>query len=123
MTPRLKDSRYNSAMPNWTEGQRVQIVERDVTEEDRKGSRYFSHMAGLKGTIQNIYSADEIAVKIDPETMSTVTVDVHNMSIKRMREKFLGSLAEEQKKTLTNEELNFGANYVLLVRGADIELI
>lgn len=108
-------------MPNWKEGQRVQIVERAVTEEDRKANRYYSHMSGLKGTIQNIYSNEEIAVKIDPEFMSKVTTDVHTTSIKRMRQKFLDNISDEQKKTLTSEELNFGANYVLLVRGTDIE--
>jgi len=110
-------------MPNWKEGQRVRVIERPVTEEDRKGSRYFSHMGGLSGTIQNIYSNDEIAIVVDRDTMSKVTLDVHNTSTRRMREKFLGSLADEQKKTLTQEELNFDANYVLLVRGADIEPI
>jgi hypothetical protein len=107
-------------MPNWKEGQRVQVIERPVTEDDRKNNRYFTHMGGLKGTIQNIYSADEIAVKVDSESMSKVTTDVHAMSVKRMREKFLNNIAEEAKKTLTNEELNFGANYVLLLRGSDL---
>lgn len=110
-------------MPNWKEGERVQIVERPVTEDDRKSNRYFNHMAGLKGTIQNIYSNDEIAVKIDPDTMSKITTTVHETSTKRMRQKFLNNIPEEQKKTLTSEELNFGANYVLLVRSDDLQAV
>ena len=108
-------------MPNWKEGERVRVVERPVTDDDRKANRYFEHMGGLTGTIENIYNSEEIAVKIDPDCMSPITRDVHRTSIERMRQKFVESISEEQKKLLTPEELNFDANYVLLLRGADLE--
>lgn len=108
-------------MPNWKEGERVRIVDRPVTDEDRKKNRYFDHMANLTGTIQNLYSAEEIAVRVDPDAMSSVTASVHGQAVRRMREKFISSVSEEQRKQLTNEELNFDAHYVLLVRAADIE--
>jgi hypothetical protein len=108
-------------MANWKEGQRVRVVTRPVTEEDRKANRYFDHMSGLTGTIHNIYTDDQIAIKIDPECMSNVTADVHKTSNDRMREKFLSNISEEQKKQLTPDEINFTANYVLLVRSADLE--
>jgi len=110
-------------MPNWKEGERVRVITRDVTEEDRKGNRYFDHMAGLTGTIQNIYGNDEIAIKIDSDCMNAVSRDVHKVSVDRMRQKFLDNISEEQKKHLTPEELNFSANYVLLLRGDDLELV
>jgi hypothetical protein len=108
-------------MPNWKEGERVKVVSRAVTDDDRKTNRYYDHMSGLTGTIQNIYGNDEIAVKVDPSCMSAVTADVQRIATERMREKFLSSVGEEQKKQLSPEELNFNANYVLLVRGTDIE--
>jgi hypothetical protein len=108
-------------MPNWKEGERVQVVTRPVTDEDRKSNRYFDHMAGLSGIIQNIYGEDEIAIKVDPSCMSKVTSDVHRVSVERMRAKFLDNVSEEQKKHLTPEELNFNANYVLLIRSKDLE--
>lgn len=78
-------------------------------------------MAGLIGTIQNVYADNEIAVKIDLDCLSAVTRKVHKTANDRMREKFISSVGEEQKKSLTTEELNFVANYVLLVRGSDLE--
>ncbi len=108
-------------MPNWKEGDRVRIVTRDVTEDDRKKNVYFDHMAGLTGTVQNVYDANEIAIKIDPDVLSRVTKDVHKNATERMREKFLGSISEEQKKQLTPEEINFDAHFVLLVQGSDLE--
>jgi hypothetical protein len=108
-------------MPNWKEGDRVRVVSRPVTEEDRKKNRYFDHMANLTGTIQTIYNAEEIAIRVDPDAMKPITQEVHKLAVTRMRDKFLSSVSEEQKKQLSNEELNFDAHYVLLVRAADIE--
>lgn len=108
-------------MANWKEGDRVKIVRRKVTDEDRKKGRYFEHMADLKGTIENVYNKEEIAVKIDMECLSEVTQKVHKEATRRMRDKFIGAISEEQKKQLTPEELNFEANYVLLVQGSDLE--
>lgn len=108
-------------MPRWKEGDRVRIVERPVTEEDRKTNRYFDHMAGLTGVVQNVYGSDEIAVKVDLRTVNEAGRSVHKVAVDRMREKFLSNIGEEQKKTLTAEELNFDAHYMLLVRAADLE--
>ena len=52
-------------MPNWKEGDRVRVVTRPTTEEDRAKNRYFDHMAGLTGTVQSTYSLEEIAIRID----------------------------------------------------------
>jgi hypothetical protein len=104
-------------MANWKEGDRVRIVTRAVTEEDRKKNRYFDHMAGLVGTVQNVYAGDEIAVNIDLDAISKVSRDVHKESQTRMREK----IQEEHKKQLTKEEADFVPHYVLLVASNDLE--
>lgn len=106
---------------NWREGERARIVNRPVTEQDRKSSRYFEHMAGLEGVIQNVYNDDEIAVKVDLDKLGKVTGAVHKEATSRMRERFSTAISEEQKKQLTAEELNFEPHYVLLVRGEDLE--
>jgi hypothetical protein len=103
------------------EGDRVRVVSRPVTGEDRLSNAYFDHMAGLTGTVQNVYGPNEIAVKADVASLSRVTQDVHKESTKRMREKFLGNISDEQRKQLTPEELNFDAHYMLLVRSDDLQ--
>ncbi|HWA83476.1 MAG TPA: hypothetical protein VG820_08595, partial [Fimbriimonadaceae bacterium] len=100
---------------------RVRVIDRPVTEEDRKKNRYFEHMANLSGSIQTIYNSEEIAVRVDPAALTSVTKNVHDTALERMREKFLASVSEEQKKQLTPEELEFDAHYVLLVRAEDLE--
>lgn len=108
-------------MRKWKEGDRVRVVERRVTEDDRKKSRYYEHMAGLIGSVQSVYSDTEVAVKVEPESMGDVAQGVQSTAAQRMREKFLGSISEEQKKALTKEELDFQPHYVLLVQAADLE--
>lgn len=108
-------------MPNWKEGDRVRVVTRPVTDADRDTHSYYEHMAGLVGVVQNTYTKEEIAVKVDPDSLTKITASVHKESTKRMREKFLNSVSEEQKKQLTSEELNFDAHYVLLCRSDDLE--
>lgn len=108
-------------MAKWNVGDRVRVVDRPCTEDDRKSNRYFPHMAGLVGTVQNVYSADEVAVQVEVESLGNVAKEVHSQSTKRMREKFLGNLSEVQRSKLTEEEKNFSAHYVLLVRASDLE--
>jgi hypothetical protein len=108
-------------MANWKEGDRVRVVLRKVTDDDRKKNRYFDHMAGLSGVVQNVYVDDEIAVKVDLTSLGQVTKDVHKESMNRMRQKFSASIGEEQKKELTKEEMEFVPHYMLLVASADLE--
>jgi hypothetical protein len=108
-------------MSRWKAGDRVRVVSRAVTAEDRKLNRYFEHMAGLTGTVQQIYSDTEIAIEIEPDCLSKVSADVHKVATQRMRDKFLNQISEEQKKQFTKEELDFDAHYVLLVQTDDLE--
>lgn len=102
-------------------GDRVKIVKRQVTKEDRESSTYFAHLAGLTGTVQNVYSDDEIAVQIDPGAFPPLLQELHAEAVRRMQAKFLDSLSEEQRNKLSEEEKKFHANFVVLVGAKDLE--
>lgn len=108
-------------MPTWKEGDRVRIVSRPVLAEDRRTSRYYEHMAGIVGTVQNVYGPEDIAVKADVATTSEVAQVVHREAVRRLREKFLSNVSEEAKSKLSKEELQFDAHYMVLVRSEDLE--
>ncbi len=99
----------------------MKVKTRPVTEEDRKKNRYFEHMAGLIGTVQNVYSDHELAVQVDPDSLGPVTARVHKTATQRMRDRFTEDMSEAQKKLFTKEELEFDTHYVLLVQGDDLE--
>ena len=104
-----------------SEGDRVRIKTREVTEDDRKTNRYFDHMAGLQGAVQNIYGEKEIAVQIDIDSLSKASKDVQKEATNRMRAKFVDNVSEIQRKELTKEELEFDTHFMLLVDSNDLE--
>ncbi len=108
-------------MAKWKEGDRVRIVTRDVTAEDRTDNRYYAHMAGLVGTIQNCYDNGLNAVKIDHDVLTKASRDVHTEAGKRLRQKFIDNVGEAARSQLTAEERNFQPNYMLLVESNDLE--
>ncbi len=108
-------------MAKWKEGDKVRIVTRPVTEDDRKANRYFDHMAGVTGVVQYIYKEGLISILVDPGTLPKISSEVHKYASTRMRTKFIESIGEEQRKTLTSEELAFPVNFNLLVSDTDLE--
>lgn len=108
-------------MSKLKEGDRVRIVTRTVTEEDRKVHMFFEHMQGLVGTVSNHYGKDEVAVTVDLDALVDVPKDVHTIATDRIRTKFADNTNEEIKKLLNKDELKFTPNYVLLLREQDLE--
>lgn len=108
-------------MPKWNEGDRVKVVKRSVTEDDKKANRYFEHMGGLVGTVANAYSDSRYAVRIEMDSVTGAAAEVHRVATQRMRTKFAETSTEEFKKALTKEEMEFTPNYVLLVEENDLE--
>lgn len=99
----------------------MRVVRRPLTEQDPGVHAFFEHMQGATGTVENVYSKDEVAVKVDLDCLPAVQTGVHKAATARMREKFAESVGEEGRKTLSKEELEFVPHYVLLVRSADLE--
>ncbi len=108
-------------MAQWKSGQKVRVATRKVTAEDRAKSRYFEHMAGATGEVQTVYDDGNVAVQVEVASLNDVARGVHKTATAKMREKFASGISEEQRKSLTKEELDFDTHYVLLVRGEDLE--
>lgn len=105
------------------EGDRVRIVTRPTTAQDREAYKFFEHMHGLTGTVANVYGQEEIAVNIDIDSLTDIPKDVHRVATQRMQDAFKENSTENQRKLLTTEEMKFVPNYVLLLRETDLEKI
>lgn len=103
------------------EGDRVRVVTRELTEQDKKVYGFFEHMQGMVGVVENVYSSDEVAVKVDLACLPKIPAEVHKDATKRMRERFSENVGEEARKQLSKEELEFVPHYMLLVRSDDLE--
>lgn len=105
------------------EGDRVQVVTRELTEQDKKVYGFFEHMCGMKGTVENIYDSNDVAVKVDLDCLPKIPAEVHKLATTTMRNRFINDASEEARKSLTKEELEFFPHYMILVRTDDIEKI
>lgn len=112
-----------TSMAKVSEGDRVRVVTRDLTDQDKKVYGFFEHMQGLTGVVENVYSQDEVAIKIDLVSLPKIPAEVHRDATRRMRERFAENVGEEARKLLSKEELEFVPHYVVLVRSDDLEKV
>lgn len=108
-------------MTNFKEGDRVQIVTREQTNDDVKGRSYYPFMGGLRGTIYRLYSDGRAAVQVDLERLPEMVLNRHVEVQERMKNRWIEGLSEEARSRLTPEEREFHLNYVLLVRLEDLQ--
>lgn len=107
-------------MANFKEGDRVQIVAREQTNDDIKSRSYYPYMRGLRGTIYRLYNDGRAAVQVDLETLPEAVLTRHTQVQERMKNRWLEGLSEEARSRLTPEEREFHLNYVLLVHTDDL---
>ncbi len=103
------------------QGDNVRIVTRAVTPEDDRSGLYYTHYAGLPGTVSHIYPDGEVAVEIRPEALPVEVRSRHKLVRDQMKTKWLDGLSEEGRSRLTEREKDFRLRYVVLVAAQDIE--
>src|SRR5258706_6482866 len=108
-------------MPTFTDGDRVRVITREQSDEDAKAQTYFPLYGGLTGTIQKAYSKTEVAVEIDPESLTKDVRKRHEDVRDQMKTKWLEGLSEEGRSKLTEREKDFNLRYVILVNMSDLE--
>lgn len=102
------------------EGDRVQIVDREANAEDAKSGLFFPHFRGLTGAIQKIYPTEEVAVEIEPESLTETVAQRHLDVQEQMKIRWLDGLSEEARNRLNEKELDFQLRYTVLVALGDL---
>jgi hypothetical protein len=103
-----------------TEGDRVQIVDRDATADDQKTQLFYNHFRGLTGSVQKVYANGEAAVEIELDSLPEAVSQRHSDVQTKMKSDWLDRLSEEARNRLTQQELDFRLRYTVLVRVADL---
>lgn len=102
------------------EGDRVQIADRAATADDVKSGLFYNHFRGLTGTVQKLYSTEEVSVQIELEALPEAIATRHRDVQEQMKSKWLDGLSEEARNRLTDQERDFRLHYTILVAPADI---
>ena len=105
----------------FNEGERVEIVDRESNADDVKSGLFYNHFRGLTGTVQKIYSTQEISVEIEQESLMEAVAARHIDVQETMKAKWLDGLSEEAKSRLTDKERDFRLHYTLLVHARDLK--
>ena len=105
------------------EGDRVRVATREQTEEDVKANSYFGYYGGLTGIITKVYNANEVAVEVEPESLTREIRKRHDDVRDQMKTKWLDGLSEEGRSKLTEREKDFNLRFVILTKMDDLEKI
>ncbi len=108
-------------MAELKEGDRVRIATREQSEDDVKSQMYFPHYAGMTGSVQKVYSKAEVAVEVEPESLTKEIRKRHDDVRDQMKTKWLDGLSEEGRNRLTEREKDFNLRYVILLDMGDLE--
>ena len=103
------------------EGERVEIVDREANADDVKSGLFYNFFRGLTGTVQKVYTTDEIAVEVEQESLPDPIANRHTDVQENMKAKWLDGLSEEAKNRLTDKERDFKLRYTLLVHAKDLK--
>ena len=107
----------------FTEGDRVQVVDRAATAADVKSSLFYNHYRGLVGTVQKVFeTTDDIAVTVDEASLPEPICTRHLEIRANMKAKWLDGLSEEARNRLTEQEKDFKLRYTILVAPKDLVL-
>jgi len=107
-------------MADMKTGDRVRIKTREVTTTDLESGYYFRHYGGMEGEVARVF-ADDIAVRMERESLGPDVRKMHEHIEQRVKDKFLTGLSEEGRKRLSPEERSVNLNFVVLVHPADLE--
>lgn len=110
----------NQVMSKIKDGMRVRVKAREATAEEAKNGRYAPYLGNVTGTVLKVYSAKEIAVNLDTDSLHPDIIARHKKQQQAMHQKWLDSLSEEARNRLTPEEKAFRLNYVVLLAESDL---
>jgi len=103
-----------------SEGDTVQVADREPTAGDTKSGLFYPHFRGLTGTVTKIYVDDTANVAVDSQSLPADIRARHQAGTAQMRQKWLDGLSEEGRSRLSAAEKKFDLRYSMLVALSDL---
>ena len=104
----------------WSEGEAVQIADRETGSADTKSGLFYPHYRNLQGTIGKVYADGTAAVDVDAASLPADIRARHESGTGAMRQKWLDGLSDEARNKLSAAEKKFSLRYTVLVSQADL---
>lgn len=106
--------------PTFKPGDRVRVVDRPATAQERKERKFFDHFRNLRGTVQRVYEDGEVCLEVDRGSLPEPIRRRQEAVEAGMRERWLNGLSEEARRRLTEEEKRFSLRYSIIVSASDL---
>lgn len=103
-----------------TEGDIVQIADRETTAADTKSGLFYPHYRGLWGTLGKVYADGTATVNVSPDSLAPEIKARHESGTQGMRQKWLDGLSDEARNRLSAAEKKFALRYTVLVSLDDL---
>ena len=107
----------------FTNGDPVQVIDREPVSADTKSGLFYAHYRGLIGTAAKIYDDGTVSVTIDPTSLPEALRSRHEAGSEAQRRKWLDGLSDEARNRLTGAEKRFSLRYSVLVAKVDLRKI
>jgi hypothetical protein len=102
-------------------GDRVKIVDREMTLADIKSGLYYDYFRNLVGVVDRVYEDDSVCVKIDLDSLPPGVQKQHKEVQNAVRTRWLNGLGQEQRERLSETDRTVVLGYNLLVGAVDLE--
>jgi hypothetical protein len=104
-------------------GNRVKIVDREMTAADVKSGLFYDYFRNLRGTVERVYEDKSACVRIDLDSLPDDVRQRHIEVQEAVRDRWVQGLGQEQRERISGTEKAVTLAYSILVGAADLELI
>jgi hypothetical protein len=108
-------------MASFKTGDRVRIIEREVTTADVKSQLYYEYFRNLVGVVEHVYDDDTISLKVDLDSLPVDIEKRHHEVEASAQRRWMSNISEEQKDKLSEKEKLVTMSYNILVSTKDLE--
>ncbi|HOP80724.1 MAG TPA: hypothetical protein PLZ21_09195 [Armatimonadota bacterium] len=102
-------------------GDRVRIVDRQMTAADTKSGLYYDYFRGLVGTIERIYEDKSVSLRVELESLPEDVLQRHLEIQDTAKNRWLSGLGQETRERLSEAQKNVTLTYTILVGLDDLE--
>lgn len=107
-------------MASFKAGDRVQIVDREMTSADIKSGLYYDYFRNLTGVVDRVYEDNSVCVKVDMDSLPEDVRKRHLQVQDAVRTRWLNGLGQEQRDRLSETDRSVILGYNILVGAADL---
>lgn len=108
-------------MASFKAGDRVKIVDREMTAVDIKSGLFYDYFRNLTGDVDRVYEDGSICVKVDQDSLPADVLKRHKEVQNAVRTRWLNGLGQEQRDRLSETDRTVVLGYNILVGAADLQ--